>query len=257
MAAVVAPATNTAIPQTPVSEISVYYDANSAEGAHDVHAHPNPSSDTITQKHEQTSAGASISDSNGADVQRKPSVAAGALEDSPTSDLQPREPAAGGILASKAKTEEKQLDVSVRDSGFAQTNDKSVAFTPTTQVHDQPSPAYESTPGSNALTDIKAPPKASTILSEQEKAGSVDDNKPLTDNATSVQRTSTGAFAKGAAVTGPEAKPAEVAGQHERAATAESQLTEKQKAKLTKQESEYCPLYPHCPEPSTNYISFV
>lgn len=230
-------------PRTPASEMSVYYDADSNEGAHSVHA--KDSVDTITQKHNDD-APVNGHQTGGADVTRKPSVATGALE--------PREPTSGGILSKKSADQGQEPTTNVRDSGFSQgpishDKGKSVAFAdPDNQsTHDQPSPAYESTRGRegqapNALPDIKAPPRASTLLGNEKSGGgrgSVDEDKPLNDNSASVQRTSTGAFAKGAAVTGPNARPADIPSQHQRAETAESHLSEKQKAKLSKAEREF------------------
>ncbi|KAL5504245.1 hypothetical protein ACEPAH_8319 [Sanghuangporus vaninii] len=281
MAATLAPNAGLA---TPVSERSVYYDADA--DANCEHVAPDFHSSTNT---------ASVTDDNqnskeGTDVIRKPSVAAGALES--------RKPSGGGIHANKREGSgivKPNSDVdatknvasgNVRDNGYAQpsspvtdTKEKrkdsaSVATaTPPSrmdqndQIHD-PSPAYDGNGNAAGAGDVKAPlpadektsdgPSTRRKVSKKKKKSTTSDESQVqpvpapapalpprnTEQADAKTRRysseekprASGAFAKGAGVTGPDAIPDEVDGQHQRTATAESQISEGAKKKITKYE---------------------
>ncbi|KAL5526465.1 hypothetical protein ACEPAF_8188 [Sanghuangporus sanghuang] len=263
MAATLAPNASLA---TPISERSVYYDAN-ADAVNDDNQNPK----------------------EGTDVIRKPSVAAGALE--------PRKPAGGGILANKREgsgnvksdsdidATKKSASGNVRDSGYAQpsspvtdTKEKrknSTTVTPASKMdrkdqaqnHD-PSPAYDEHVNAAGAGDVKAPlpadektsdgPSTRRKVSKQKKKSTTPDESqvqpvpapapalpPRTTEqadaeaphyASEEKPRASGAFAKGAGVTGPDAIPDEVDGQHQRTETAEGQISEGAKKKITKYE---------------------
>ncbi|KAL5525670.1 hypothetical protein ACEPAG_7006 [Sanghuangporus baumii] len=254
---------------TPVSERSVYYDAD-ADAANDDNQNPK----------------------EGTDVTRKPSVAAGALE--------PRKPAGGGIHANKHEgggnvkpdtdvgATKQSASGNVRDSGYAQPSSpmtdtkekrKDSAFVATAtpsskmdqrdqaQFHD-PSPAYDEHGNAANAHDVKGPlpadektsygPSSGRKISRKKKKSMTSDESQVspvpapapalpprtTEQAdrkdsqySSEERPhASGAFAKGAGVTGPDAIPDEVDGQHQRTVTAESQISEGAKNKITKYE---------------------
>ncbi|KAL5486120.1 hypothetical protein ACEPAI_7164 [Sanghuangporus weigelae] len=270
---------------TPMSERSVYYDADAdvTNGEHVAYDFPSstnivPPPSTIDDNQNRK---------EGTDVIRKPSVAAGALE--------PRKPAGGGILANNHEGSgnvKPESDVgaiknvapgNVRDRGYAQpsspvtdTKEKynAIATPPSkmdqrdqAQIHD-PSPAYDGHGNAAGAGDVKAPlpadektsygPSTGRKVSKKKKKSMTSDESqvphapapapalpPRTTEQADVKAPrhsneerphASGAFAKGAGVTGPDAIPGEVDGQHQRTATAESQISEGAMKKITKYE---------------------
>ena len=189
---------------------------------------------------------------DGADINRKPSVATGGM------GMGPRE----GILSNKQDVQNPNTNQyasgaqkGLRDSGYASAhtaNEKgSVAF-------DQPSPAYEApnTPGAGIMGSNTMGSKTmgsntggftgASSRGQQETGGTgfgqsqsnYSDNTaaPTSPTRSERERTAAGAFAGGAAVTGPTAIPEEDIVQHQRTATAESQLSNQAMKKINRNE---------------------
>lgn len=259
---------------TPGTEKSVYYDADDASNEHVAHAAA--STDTVTALPAANGTGTGLdidaatfgtTQNGGADITRKPSVAAGALE-----------PAGGGILTNNKERSHSAAvganDDSVRDSGYAAVAPESdvtgagagpkgkrasVAFAPHEQdikqapisEMDQPSPDYATVDNHGetyGAGDSKVSPAAiatgvagGSTISPQTTHQALGQGRPesptsLTSSTERRHASAAGAFANGAAVTGPDAIPDDNATQHQRSATAESHLSAATKAKITKSE---------------------
>ncbi|KAI5122897.1 hypothetical protein M0805_007575 [Coniferiporia weirii] len=235
---------------TPASEKgSVYFDTNSASAEHLAHA--DGPSDT-----------APPTGKGGADVARKPSVATGALE-------QPR----GGILTNKqdqftrSGTDERGYisDVDTTDAAGGNPNSRGVPFPGSQQPHQpqrqqQPQqtmqrdpnyggvesgPNYDGSAQQNQYVpyptdhskatggDFSQTPRETNY--NQQPDDSRYQSPGQTQTGAGNKRLS-GAFAGGAALTGPSAMPDNDEIQHQRAATAESGMSEEAKARVARSE---------------------